>query len=237
MLVPTGRVVLVSGANRGIGRAVAERLYADGFSVSLGVRDPTQAGAITGGWDSSRFHVARFDAADWASHREWVAGAAQRFGRIDALINNAGMNSKVSLRAPDEAALDEVWAVNCKAPLHLIHCVLPYLEASGAGRIVNVSSLSGKRVKNDNVSYAMSKFALMALTHAARRIGWEKGVRATALCPSFVNTDMSAGNPAMPPEGMTQPEDLAALVATILALPNNAVVAELLVNCRLEDTL
>ena len=69
---------------------------------------------------------------------------------------------------------------------------LPHLEASGSGRIVNVASLSGKRVKNDNVAYNMSKFAVVALTHAVRRLGWEKGVRATALCPSFVRTDMTA---------------------------------------------
>ncbi|MGL5735779.1 MAG: SDR family NAD(P)-dependent oxidoreductase, partial [Beijerinckiaceae bacterium] len=132
--------------------------------------------------------------------------------------------------------LDRLWAVNCKAPLNLIHCALPYLETSGAGRIVIVASMSGKRVRNDAVAYNMTKFATLALSHAARRIGWEKGVRATALCPSFVRTDMTAGA-AFPAEQMTQPEDLAEVVATVLALPNSAAIAEVLVNCRLEDTV
>ena len=83
----------------------------------------------------------------------------------------------------------------------------------------------------------MSKHAMMALTHAARRIAWDKGVRATALCPSFVRTDMTAGATALPREAMTDPADLARLAVTLIGLPNNASVAELLVNCRLEDTL
>jgi NAD(P)-dependent dehydrogenase (short-subunit alcohol dehydrogenase family) len=82
----------------------------------------------------------------------------------------------------------------------------------------------------------MSKFALVALTHAVRRHGWDHGVRATAVCPSFVRTDLTAGVESVAPEDMIQPEDLAVLVETALSLPNNAVVAEMLVNCRLEDS-
>jgi NAD(P)-dependent dehydrogenase (short-subunit alcohol dehydrogenase family) len=81
----------------------------------------------------------------------------------------------------------------------------------------------------------MSKFAVMALTHGVRRLGWDKGVRATALCPSFVRTDMVAGSTRISQAEMTDPVDLGELVATVMALPNNASIAELLVNCRLED--
>jgi NADP-dependent 3-hydroxy acid dehydrogenase YdfG len=237
MLDPKGRVILISGANRGIGRAVAELLYLEGYTLSLGVRDKKSLEPLVGAWDQSRVHAMRYEARDWRSHRAWVEAAAALFGRIDGLVNNAGMHSGMTLRAPNEAELDGIWAVNCKAPLNLIHCALPHLEASGAGRVVNVASMSGKRVRNDHVAYNMSKFAVMALTHAARRIAWDKGVRATAVCPSFVRTDMTAGNKALAPEAMTDPADLARLVATALALPNNASIAELLVNCRLEDML
>lgn len=237
MLAPQGRAILISGASRGIGRAVAERLHAEGYCLSLGVRDPETLSTLRDGWDPSRLHIARFEATDWTTHHDWIAAAKQRFGRIDGLVNNAGASSKMTLRAPDEAELDRIWAINCKAPLNLIHCALPHLEESGAGRIVNIASLSGKRIRNDHVAYGMSKFALMALTHAARRIGWDKGVRATAICPSFVRTDMTADVTAVPPEGMIQPEEIAGLVATALALPNTAAVAEILVNCRLEDTV
>lgn len=237
MLSPTGRVILISGANRGIGRAVAAVLYEQGYGLSLGGRDVASLKAMTAGWDEARVQIARYDAQDWTSHRAWVDAAAVRFGRIDGLVNNAGMHSAMTLRAPDEAELDLIWAVNCKGPLNLIHCALPHLEACGAGRIVNIASMSGKRVRNDNVAYNMTKHAMVALTHAARRIAWDKGVRATALCPSFVRTEMTASSKAMAPQEMTQPGDLAELVATALALPNTASVAEMLVNCRLEDTL
>jgi NAD(P)-dependent dehydrogenase (short-subunit alcohol dehydrogenase family) len=115
----------------------------------------------------------------------------------------------------------------------MIRLCLSALEASGSGRIVNVVSLSGKRVANDNVGYAMAKFAAMALTHASRRIAWDKGVRASALSPSFVATDMTA-DAAFPVADMIDAADLAVLAATVMELPNTASVAELLVNCRLE---
>ena len=83
----------------------------------------------------------------------------------------------------------------------------------------------------------MTKFGLVALTHTVRQAGWEYGIRATALCPSFVNTDLTNEVKKVSQDEMIQPEDLAELVDTILSLPNTASIAELLVNCRLEDTL
>lgn len=236
MLAPDGRVILISGANRGIGLAVAERLLSAGYRLSLGLRDPARPPAGLRETASDQLHMARYVAEDWSTHRAWTDAAAARFGRIDGLVCNAGVHSSMTLRDPDEAELDRVWSVNCKAPLNLIHCALPHLEAGGAGRIVTMASLSGKRVRNDSVAYNMSKFATIALTHAARRISWDKGVRATAICPSFVATDMTAGA-SVPPEAMIQPSEVAELVATALSLPNTASVAEMLVNCRLEDTL
>ena len=90
-------------------------------------------------------------------------------------------------------------------------------------------------MKHPNVGYAMTKHAMIALTHAIRRHGWDEGLRATTVCPSFVRTDLTADVVAVTPGEMIQSDDLAQLVETALNLPNNAVVAELLVNCRLED--
>jgi NAD(P)-dependent dehydrogenase (short-subunit alcohol dehydrogenase family) len=235
MLDPHSRVILVSGANRGIGLAIAETLYARGYTVSLGVREPDKLEATIAHWNELRLQTAHYDAADWKTHAAWVESAVERFGRIDGLVNNAGIGSKATIRDIDEKELDRIFAVNCKAPLNLIRHALPHLEASGAGRIVNIASLSGKRVKNDHVAYSMSKFAVVALTHSVRRLGWEKGVRATALCPSFVRTDMTADTDRIAAEHMSAPSDIAEIVATLIALPNTAAIAELLVNCRLED--
>jgi NAD(P)-dependent dehydrogenase (short-subunit alcohol dehydrogenase family) len=235
MLDPHGRVILISGANRGIGFAVAEALYAKGYTVSLGVRDPGKLQDAIAHWNELRLHTAHYDAQDWRSHAAWVESVVERFGRIDGLVNNAGTAATGTIRDIEEKELDRVFAVNCKAPLNMIRHALPHLEASGSGRIVNIASLSGKRVRNDHIAYNMSKFAVVALTHAVRRLGWEKGVRATALCPSLVRTDMSAGSPLLAAELMIDPKDIGELVTTLVALPNTASVAELLVNCRHED--
>ena len=234
MIDPSGRVVMITGASRGIGLALATVLYAKGYTLSLGARDPSSLKGLAAKMDPARIHMAAFDASDWSGQAAWVEAVIARFGRLDVLINNAGSNTRMTLRDADEAILDEIWAVNCKAPLNMIRCALPHLEAGGEGRIVNIASLSGKRVANDNIAYSMSKFAVMALTHGARRAGWDKGVRATALCPSFVRTDMTAGVDKITPDEMIDPQDLAELVASVIALPNTASVAELVVNCRFE---
>ena len=229
------RVIMISGASRGIGRAIATALYGDGYTLSLGVRKPEELD--TAGWEAARVAVHRFDAEERDTHRAWVDGSAERFGRIDGLVNNAGIGSPLTIETYDEDRFDRLWAINVKAPLSLTNLALPHLRKSGRGRVVNIASLSGKRVRNDNVAYAMSKFAVVALTHGTRRIAWDDGVRATVICPGFVRTDATAGVTKVSREQMIDPADVARLVATVLSLPNTAVVAELLVNCQQEDML
>lgn len=229
-------VILVSGANRGIGAAIARELKAHGYRLSLGARSVESLEKECGTSGPGVMH-AHFDAFDPASAQAWVEATIARFGRIDGLVNNAGNGEQVHLLDDDDEALDRLWAVNVKAPLRLTRLCMPYLEASGRGRIVNVASLSGKRVRNQFVGYNMTKFAVMGLTHTTRQYGWEKGVRATAICPSFVRTEMSSYTDKVTPEEMIQPETMAQLVRTAIELPNNAAMAEMLVNCRLEDTV
>lgn len=224
------RVVLVSGANRGIGSAVAAQLQQDGMQLSLGSR-----GART---NSTAFPDALhfdYEASDREAASLWVSATVERFGRLDAVINCAGILRSYSLEDDDETALDELWEVNVKGPLRLVRAALPRLRESGSGRVVSIVSLSGKRVVGKSPGYAMSKFALNALTHSIRFAGWESGIRATALCPGWVNTDMAAGSPIDRRE-MTQPKDLARVVSLLLSLPNSASVSELSVNCVLESS-
>jgi NAD(P)-dependent dehydrogenase (short-subunit alcohol dehydrogenase family) len=229
MLEPAGRVAMVSGASRGIGRAVAERLAGAGYRISAGLRDPRTAPA---GW-----HACRYDAAEPGAAEAWTKATLERFGRIDVLVNAAGINPMARFLDSDETAFDALMAVNVKAPMRVIRAAWPHLVACGAGRIVNIASLSGKRVRNDNAGYAMAKAALVSLTQAVRREGWEHGIRATAFCPGFVETDMTAHVTKQPRDLMSRPEDVAAVIETLVRLPNTASVAELLLNCRHEDML
>jgi NAD(P)-dependent dehydrogenase (short-subunit alcohol dehydrogenase family) len=231
MLDPKGRVAMVSGASRGIGRRIVERLLAAGWQVSAGVRSPGGVAAAEG------LMVHRYSAESAADAKGWAAATVARFGRIDALVNAAGISKPSPLEEDDEAAIDAMWDVNVKGPLRAIRAALPHLRASGTGRVLNVASLSGKRVTNANFGYAMSKFALIALTQAVRREGWEHGIRATSLCPGFVATDMTAHVANVPASAMTDAADIAALAEMLLALPNNATVGELLVNWKLEPML
>lgn len=232
-LAPAGRVVMISGASRGIGLAIARRLHDDGYRLSLGVRRP----ADIQGFDPARTLVHPFDATRPETAAPWLDATIARFGRLDALINNAGILRALDLRSGDESVLDEMWAVNVKAPFRLIRLALPHLEKTGNGRIVNVASTDGKRYREGvSVAYTMTKHAVLALSHAAKFAGWEHGVRVTALCPGAVDTELVASVPGVTPAAnRIAPETIAATVSFLLSLPNNASVAELVMNTRLES--
>ena len=239
-LPPGDRVVMISGANRGIGLAIAKRLAAAGYRVSLGARDVKALAKATADLDPARTCLAHFDANDLATIPAWTAATVQRFGRIDALVNNAGILRKLNFEEGGEAELDALWQTNVKAPFMLIRAVLPHLKQTGHGRIVNIASTDAKRFRDYTVSvgYAMSKHALLALSHAAKFAGYESGVRVTALCPGAVDTDLIAGIPGVTAAAnRLSPDTIAATVAFLLTLPNTAVVAELPINARLESTL
>lgn len=232
-IAPDGRVIMISGASRGIGLAIATRLLADGYRLSLGVRRPSDIKGL----DPEGVLVHPFDAAKAEAAEPWLAATLERFGRLDGLINNAGILRAIDLRSGDEAILDEMWAVNVKAPFRLIRLALPHLEKAGHGRIINVASTDGKRYRDGvSVAYAMTKHAVMALSHAAKFAGWEHGVRVTALCPGAVDTELVASVPGVVPSANRIPPDTVAdTVSFLLSLPNTASVAELVMNTRLES--
>lgn len=230
MLEVGNRIVMVSGASRGIGRAVVERLLASGFRVSAGMRDPSRLA------ESERLMTHRYDAEDAKSPLAWASATVARWGGVDAIVNAAGINPRVRVSDEGESELDDMWRVNVKGPLRLVRATLTHLAVCGHGRVVNLGSLSGKRV-GSNVGYAMTKFAVVALTHGIRREGRAAGIRATVICPGYVATDMTLNDDEIPRHEMSQPDDIAHLVETALMLPNNASVSEMLVHCQFEPML
>ncbi|MGI2035466.1 SDR family NAD(P)-dependent oxidoreductase [Rhizobium panacihumi] len=224
------RVALISGAGRGIGRAIAERLVADGWKLSLGLRQPQEH------WHgNAAIHTHAYDALK-GGEAQWVDKALARFGRIDAVIANAGIMIAKSVVEIDDEDLDAMWAVNVRAPQRLAKAAFPALSVSGRGRIAIIASLSGKRVASvDSSAYALTKHAAVALAHGLRQAGFEKGIRTTAICPGFVATDMGLALAAENADAMTRPEEVADIVAYAINLPNRASVAEMTVNWRAEQ--
>lgn len=229
MLKPDGRVIMVSGASRGIGQAVVDRLLASGFRVSGGMRTPQAP------WHDNLI-THRYEAEEAGSAEEWVAATVAHFGKLDGLVNSAGIAPAFSLIDGDEETLDRMWRVNVKGPWRMIRAAYPHLVAAGNGRVVNLGSLAGKRTVA-NVGYSMSKFAVTALNHGLRATGWDAGIRSTLVAPGYVATDMTADITTHPKDQMIDADDLAELIETALCLPAYGAVSEMLVHCRYEPML
>lgn len=231
------RVAMVSGGGRGLGAAITEKLLSDGWSLSLGLRDEAQAQRFDVSPD--RLLVSHFDATEPARAAHWVQRTVEHFGKLDALVNNAGILRMVDFEKGSEDDLDDLWAINVKAPFRLIRTALPHLKSTGTGRVINIASTDGKRFRaGTSVGYSMTKHALLAMTQAVRQAGWDDGVRATALCPGAMDTDLLADIPGVTPKAdRLTPETVAGMVAFILALPNQASVPEFIANTRLESLI
>src|SRR5437762_3082104 len=182
----TGRVAIVTGAARGLGRAAAERLHERGASVAVNVRDASRAS-----FDDWAFVVAG-DITQPGVPGEIVNKTMQRFGRVDILINNAAFAK--STRFPDLSA-DEfrlALEVNMTAPFLLIKAVFPIMKAQKYGRIVNVSSSAGRTVSTlGGAHYTASKAGLLGLTRAAAKELGPFGITVNAICPGMIDTELT----------------------------------------------
>ncbi|MFC0220357.1 SDR family NAD(P)-dependent oxidoreductase [Pseudochelatococcus lubricantis] len=227
----TRRVAMISGASRGIGAAIAQRLADAGWAVSLGLRNPDRC-PVSG----EAVLVSRFDAEEPATEAAWVSQTLERFGRLDGLVHNAGIMLPTPVLEATDAEFDRIFAVNVRSPMRLTALAWPHLARDEPGRIVLIASLSGKRIKSEKSGlYGMSKFALMGFAHALRQSGRDNRVRTTAICPSFVATDMSSALTQQDASHLTQPEDLARIVQVVLELPPTASIAEIPVHWTVEE--
>jgi len=199
---------MVSGANRGIGRAIATKLASEGYTLSLGARNPE---TITLTPDATNVLTHQWDATSTTDSADWARATLEKFGAIDGLVLNAGVIYPAGLEDGSEEDIDKMWAVNFKGPLRLVRAALPELKKSGHGRVVNIVSLSGVRVMGaGNMGYCASKHASMALTQSIRQDGWQSGLRATSICPGLVDTDMVSAVATPEGEFKITPEAIAA---------------------------
>ncbi len=236
MSQPTSRIVMLSGATKGIGEAIAARLYKDGYRLSLGARNPNDLAKVLRD-DRDRVLTVPYDATGGtAAARSWVEATVKHFGSFDTVINNAGMQIRSGFEQSTEAELNAILTVNAVAPYLLTQAAWPHLKAAGHGKVVNIVSLSGVRVKpTTSTLYAMSKHAAMAMTHSLRALGWKDGIRVTAILPGAVATPMTMDKTDVAHDLMMAPQTIADLVAHVLTMPQNASVSMLPVSPVVEQ--
>ena len=190
-----GRIAIVTGGSRGIGRAIALRLAADGADVTCFYRESAAAAsevaaaALAAGW---RVTAEQLDIRDSAACAAAVERVADRCGRIDILVNNAGITRDNPLAAFDDADVAEVLATNVTGVFNMCRAVVPYMTSQRSGAIVNLSSVAGDKGGRGQTNYAASKGAVNAFTRALAVELAPRKVRVNAVAPGVIETEMSA---------------------------------------------
>ena len=239
IIKPENRVILISGASSGIGLATAKYLLNEGYTLSLGVRNIEKTKELLSKFKSKNYIVNKFEATELKTIDSWVENTVNKYGKIDGLVNNAGILKIISFDEGEIEDLNELWQVNLVAPFYLTKLCLPHIKKTKNGRIINIASTDGKRYRESvSVGYSMVKHALVSMSHATRIEGWDDGVRVTALCPGAVETNLLNGIPGVTSsKDRLKPETIAYAVSYILSLPNTASVSEFPMNTRLESTI
>jgi NADP-dependent 3-hydroxy acid dehydrogenase YdfG len=211
-----GKAALVTGASRGIGRAVAQMLAAAGVGLGLASRSGDDLGLDN--------VVARpCDVRNPADLEAIVGETVDRFGRLDILVANAGVGAYGPFLELSPEHLEEMIDVNVKGTLYAVRAALPHLLESGEADLVTIASEAGRRGLPLEAVYCASKFAQVGFTRAMDHELRERGVRCTNICPGGVATDfaMGRGRTSEMPEltGMMSAEDVAEVVLFALTRP------------------
>jgi NAD(P)-dependent dehydrogenase (short-subunit alcohol dehydrogenase family) len=189
----SGRVVLLTGASRGLGHATAERFLEYDAQVAVHVRTPERADAIVRQLGDRAF-AAPGDLTSSDAVRAVVARTVDRFGRLDVLVNNAAVAFGTQIDAIPEAEWRETIEVNLTAAFLCLQAAIPTMKAQQFGRIINVSSTAGRSVSTlAGAHYTASKAGLIGLTRAAAKELGPHGITVNAICPGIFDTDLARG--------------------------------------------
>lgn len=233
------KVALITGATRGIGKAIALKFAAEGADIAftdLKISEETVSELEAFGV-KVRAYVS--NAADFADAHDTVAKIMEDFGRIDVLVNNAGITRDGLMLRMDEAQWDAVLTVNLKSAFNFIHAVTPVMARQRGGSIINMSSVVGVSGNAGQCNYSASKAGLIGLAKSIAKEMGPRGIRANCIAPGFIISDMTA---ALPEEVREQwvktiplrrggtPEDVAK-VALFLASDLSSYVSGQVVNC------
>lgn len=225
-----GRVAVVTGASRGIGRAIAVALGAEGAKIVLSGRSEPDLKAtaekVTAGGGTTEIIPAELE--DETSIRNLVTAIRQRCGRLDILVNNAGITHSAPLAETRTEDLDRCWAVNARAPFILCREALPLLKLAERGTIVNIASVVGVKGYPLQSAYTASKHALRGMSMSLAEEMRGSNVRVHVICPGGVNTELvSHVRPDIEKGDLIGPDEIAELVVYLVTHEGNAVLDEL----------
>jgi len=226
--------VLVTGASRGLGAALARALVESGYRVFLGARNEHELRARAESIERT-FHTrvgwSRVDLRSAAECRTLVAAAESHLGGIDVLINNAGVGAYKPLGEWSRDEIVDTLALNLTAPMLLAHAVLPGMLARGCGYIVNVASDLARRPLANMAPYVASKFGLLGFGASLHREVRERGVRVTTVMPGIIDSAFNEGKEGTKDARWALPTSaVAARIVDLLALPHQVVIDELTIH-------
>lgn len=188
------KVAIITGASRGIGRAVARKYAEEGASVALTARTITaEVENFVAELNELGIKAKAYtsDASIFASAHDLVAEVLQDFGRIDILVNNAGITQDALMMRMTEEQWDNVVSINLKGAFNLIHAVTPSMMRQRSGNIINMSSVVGVSGNAGQANYAASKAGMIGLTMSIAKEMGSRGIRANTIAPGFIATDMT----------------------------------------------
>jgi len=219
------KTAFITGASRGIGRAIARRLAADGYAVGidyLQARDQAEALVSSLRAQGMQAMAVQADVADQAAITAAIAQVEDAFGPVSLLVNNAGIAEQRQFQDISKAFWNRIFAVNVTGAFHTIQAVLPHMLHEKAGSIVNISSIWGQRGASCEVAYSSTKAAVIGLTRSLAMELAPSGIRVNCVAPGVIRTDMVEvlGEDTLrslaeetPMGRLGTPEDIAAAVA------------------------
>ena len=225
----TRRVILLTGASRGIGRATAERLAADGHRLALLARDSPELQQL-----ADRLHALALptDISQEAAVAEAVQRTVAHYGRLDAVIANAGVGSFAELENFTAEEFDRIFATNVRGTFLLAKYAVPHFKAQRSGHFIGIASDVARRTFAHGTAYGASKYAQDALLGSLRKEVRPFGVKVSVLYPGLVDTSFGGDVPGDPAKAAThlRPENIAAAIAYVLDQPPGVVVDELMIH-------
>jgi 3-oxoacyl-[acyl-carrier protein] reductase len=226
----TGQTAVVTGAGRGIGRAIALTLASEGASVVLAARTTSELEKVRADIESrgGKAIPVRSDITKEQDVEKLFEEVRSRYGRLDILVNNAGIGKFVSVKEMNVNDFDAMWNLNVRGLFLCTQRAIKFMEAQKNGVIVNISSLAGKNAFVGGAGYAATKWALMGFAKCLMLEERQFNIRVVTICPGSVDTTFSdQGSDPARSERIISPQDVADTVVSAITIPARAMVSEI----------